>query len=179
MIKYWRIGTGAFTFIKKYSDLAIKNNFFPGNKIILFEKDNVFTLLNEGVEIEIFNANSTANQYMKVWESFGFILRKYGHEYVISTNLHDIESLIKLSKINLTLPSTDERIEKYRNTIIINILVHSKIINSVDIRDKEIYKGSKPLSIEDVKKSISKYEKELSVDKKFIEDIKEKYDKQF
>ena len=179
MIKYWRIGTGASSFVKKYSELAIKNNFFPGNKLVLLENNGVFFLLRDGIRIEVFNASSTANQYIKVWEAFGFIVKSMTNEYVVSTNFSDKKSLIKLSKINITHSSMDEKIEKYRNTIIINTLVCSKIINSVDIRKKGIYKGTKLLLIEDVKKSISDYEKELSNNKEFIKEIKEKYDKKF
>ena len=179
MDKYWRIGTGAHTYINKFSDMVKNNNLSIKDFLVTNKEGKEFILETSSGESCIrWHSNSTANQYIKVWESLGFIVA-VGSKYFIATNFRQPRRLIEYSLINILMSSDDESIEKYRTTVIINILVEAKVINQRDLFEKGFIKGNSPLMIEDVIKSISRYEKTVIKERSIVKKIKEYYDNKF
>ncbi|WKX02771.1 hypothetical protein [Candidatus Mycoplasma mahonii] len=178
MNKYWMIGTGASTYLNKFITL-VDTGITTGEAIHLIETENNYEVtLSNGNVVMDFNSKSTARQYFEVWIALGFLL-KLNNKFRINTNLNSYDELAILSKIYITKESSDLRTQRYRNTILINILVTSNVINENDISKKEIRTVRGFLGIDTINKLISKYEKEISWDKKYVRKLKEKYDKQF
>lgn len=177
MIKYWRIGTGAETYVNKFALLNKKT--YIGDKIHLIKDGNVLQVINQSKEVlGEYNSLSTVKQYLKVWEAFGFITKTKENTYLISTPLTSKEELKELSIIFLKKKSADKKIASYRFSIIVNILVQAKLVNEIEISNK-ISQTKKELSITSIKKAISNYEREMVKNKKIIRELKEIYDKQF
>ena len=179
MDKYWRIGTGAHTYIDKFREMVIDNNLTIKDFLISSEEGKQYILETPSGESCVrWHSKSTANQYIKVWESLGFIVA-VGPKYFIATNFREHKKLIQYSLINITMSSNDESIQRYRTTMIINILVEAKVINQRDLFEKGFIKGASPLMIEDVIKSISKYERTVIKERNVVNKIKEYYDNEF
>lgn len=180
MIKYWKVGTSAQKMITVFATINKKS--IVGMKIHLIkdEYSQKLKLINKiNQVIYNFGSFSTANQYLKIWEALGFIYKEAINTFVIATTLSDVADLIELSTIFIKKSSKVKYIDSYRKTIIINILVEAKILNSIDLMKKNICKTKGSFSINDVKESISKYEKKLSIKKEFVTKIKELYDQEF
>ncbi len=180
MNKYWRIGTGFTNYVKRFHKLVTINELQVGNTFTIFQIESKFLLLSNDSTLETYGSKSTANQYMNAWISLGFIVNSHGNEYVIATNLKSINELKKLTKINLMSIPSSSRILDLRKTIIVNILVANNVINTVDLRAKNVTKGGELVTTSYIKEEvISEYEKSFASDNRFLREIKEYYDKQF
>ena len=179
MNKFWNIGTGTYTYIKLFSKISINNDLKPGDSIILYENNSKFDLIKNKEVIKEFYSSSTANQYIKAWISLGFIYKYREAEFKIATLLKEEEELKELANIFITKKSNDKVINKFRKSTIIKILALSNSINNFDLRNKNVLKGKEIVTVEYIKKTISRYEREVIHKKDLMKKIKEYYDKQF
>ena len=175
-IRYWKIGTSPISMIKKFiqflnKGMKVTENFriLPnerGNWIVDLSNNKIFNLMSK----------ATTKQHLIVWESFGFIHKKKENYYSIITKFKKLNELIEYSKLFINKKSNNEKVNRYRNTIIINILVYLNIFNEWDIRNRNIKKTKGNLTIKEIKSTISNYEKKLSKNNKFVQEIRGKYD---
>lgn len=180
MNKYWMIGTKASSFINRFIKF-IDQGMTTGNEFLIKKLDDNKTHLlisRGGVKLDEFSSSSTANQYLEAWAAFGFVIKAEG-KYIVNTNLDSKEDLIKLSKIYVVKKSKDKQTQRYRNTILINVLFNASVINWIDISKKGIEQPKGDFKPESIVKLIGSYEEEIAKDKTFVKQMKEVYDKQF
>ena len=176
MIVYWDISTGAATIIKRFISFIDENNFSIGDEIIRSEEEDKKILVNKnGQKFHTFTSKSTCNQYLKTWEALGLIAKNKS-AYRIATLIRDYKLLCFYTLLFLVQDSNDERVLRYRHTIIINILFAAKIINSKDLYDKGIKKTRDKFKISNIQKNVSKYEKKLAKHFEIAKWLKEHYD---
>ena len=175
-IRYWKIGTSAFSMIERFIELLEKGMKVAENFRILKDGNENWIIDLSNNKILNLKSDATTRQHLIVWESFGFIHKKKKNYYSIITTFKEIDDLIEYSKLFIKRDSTTKRVVNYRNMIIINILVYLNLLNNEDIKNKNIKKTKGNLTIKEIKSTISKYEKQVSKDDNFIKEIRRKYD---
>ena len=171
-IRYWKIGTSPISMIKKF--IQVLNKGMKVTKDFSIFKDRKENWIVDSLGNKIFNlkSNTTCRQHLDVWKSLGFIEEKNENNYSIITKFKDLNQLIEYSKLFINKESNNKEINRYRKTIIINILVNLNILNKRDIENKNLKKTKGNLiTIKEIKSVISNYEKILSKDHKFVNEI--------
>ena len=172
IIEYWKIGTSPISMIETFIEFLNKGIQITENFRILWnEKENWIV---DSFDKKIFNLNSDSKtkQHLIAWKSLGFIDEKKKDYYSIITKFKKLNELIEYSKLFIKRKSNDKKINRYRNMIIINILVYLNIFSKKDIENKNIKKIKGHLiTIQKIKSIISDYERTLSKDHNFINEI--------
>lgn len=162
--KFNKVGTNPMRYIENF---LLYFNLFPIG--IKFEIDDEnFSILQDGVPV--FNSNSitTLRQNIDCWLGLGLMIRDSNNLIKIVDN-QNTEQLIDYSKGILICDSNDNKLNSYRDTILIKIVYmidHNKIDPDV------IFMKNHEISITDIEHEIGRYEKILFQDNKFIEIVK-------
>lgn len=120
--KFILVGTNPYIHIKEFYDWLNKfkfdHKFYISSKNINGLQDN--SSLGEFVFKK--SGKSAFEQYYRAWINFGFVKKNNNLLIKICDEDLDVENLIEIAKINLFLNSKDEKIENYKNTILVKLL---------------------------------------------------------
>lgn len=169
--KYWVVGTSTEKYIKtfiKILNLGAKT----GDEIrIHVENKNNSYIFYEDEKLPI-GSETTLRQTIDAFLSLNLV-RKTRGAYMILFDEIGFNDIADYSKIFLTKLSEDKRVNKYRFSKLINVLVHSSWITESELRNLGLEQTRGLLKIEKIFKEISSYEKHISKDENFLKKAKE------
>ena len=167
MNKYWIIGTS----IDKYIDDFIKlvSVVSTGDEFTVdFSDEGEPSIEFDGQKLLAYRSEIVLRQMIDSWMGLGLI-RSSMSGYRVLFDQPDVDKITRFSKIFLFDVSENERVNNFRFSRQIDILVINDIINDFDLPNNNISQSRGKLTISKIRKSISNYEKNIAIDSELIE----------